>query len=70
MTGNTGLRIALDLRGSLFWFTITRGGEQHESSRGYTTASEALSESELYLRLLRIGKRREQDRARRLAENP
>jgi hypothetical protein len=69
MTGNTGLRISLDLRGSLFWFTITLGGEQHESSRGYTTAVEALEQAELYRRLLRLAKMREAEKVKRLAES-
>ena len=34
---NEGMRIALDLRGGNYWWTLTERGEQHESSRGYTT---------------------------------
>jgi hypothetical protein len=34
---NDGMRIALDLRGGNYWRTLTERGEQHESSRGYTT---------------------------------
>jgi hypothetical protein len=67
MTGNTGMRYTIDLRGSLYWFTLTWGGAQHESSRGYTTAVEALEQAELYRRLLKLGKWREQEKLKRLA---
>jgi hypothetical protein len=67
---NSGLRIVLDLRGKLFWWSFTQGGQLHESSRGYTTAAEALEQCELHQRLLRQAKWREADKARRLAENP
>jgi hypothetical protein len=70
MTGNSGLRITLDARGSLYWWTLTTGGQQHDSARGYSTAAEALEQCELYRRLLKLGKWREQDKAKRLAENP
>jgi hypothetical protein len=69
MTGNSGLRITIDLRGKLFWFTLTLGGQQHESSRGYQSAVEALEQAELYRRLLRLAKMREQEKVKRLAES-
>ncbi len=66
---NTGLRIIIELRGNLYWFTITQHGEQHDSGRGYTSTQECLEQAELYRRLLRLGKWREQEKAKRLAEN-
>ena len=66
---NTGLRIVLELRGKEFWWSFTQGGMQYEGSRGHPTPAEALEEAELHQRLLRLAKWRNQERARRLAEN-
>src|SRR5262245_26213392 len=35
------LRITLDQRGKLFFWSLTERGEQHESFRGYTTLLES-----------------------------
>jgi hypothetical protein len=66
---NDGFRLVLETRGRLWFWSFTSNGNLHQSTRGYTTASEALQESELNQRLLRQAKWREQDKARRLAEN-
>jgi hypothetical protein len=66
---NDGLRITLDLRGNLYWWTLTTGGQQHESSRGYTTPVEAVEQCDLYRRLLKLDKWRAREKEKRLAEN-
>jgi hypothetical protein len=64
---NDGLRIIFELRGTLYWFVITERGEQHESARGFTTLHEALEHAELHRRLFKLGRWRDQERAKRQA---
>jgi hypothetical protein len=66
---NDGLRITLELRGTLYWFAITERGELHDSARGYSTLGEALEHAELHRRLLKLGRWREQEKTKRLAGN-
>jgi len=60
------LRITLDQRGKLFFWSLTERGEQHESFRGYTTLLESCRD--LYRRLLGLAKWREQEKQKRPAE--
>ena len=63
------LRIILELRGKEFWWSFTQGGSQHQSNRGFPTATEALEECELHQRLLRLAKWRQAERQKRFVEN-
>ena len=64
---NDGLRITLDRRGRLFYWTLTEHGQEHSSSRGYTTLVEAVEQADLYRQALKFGRWREKEK--RLAEN-
>jgi hypothetical protein len=66
---NSGLRIILDQRDKLFWFSIHERGELHESARGFATAIEAVEQADLYRRLLKLDKHRQREREKRAAEN-
>jgi len=66
---NDGLRIILDLRGNLYFFSIHERGELYESGRGFTTAQECLEQADLHRRLTKLGRWRDQEKAKRIAEN-